>query len=476
MLQSNKIGDDSVLEEQFELFGNPFGISVEVSMNAIFIKFLNYLYLDKKLSISHINLVTFQQIYNLHAILRILRIYKKHVRTVQLPTADSFDSANSFSTLGILHTNLASINKYHDDLSTVLSLLKPEIHVIGISEHKIHSNDTNNTRNINLEGYHPFVFDPTETTHGGTGFYIKDSLVFKKRDDLKFNSSCTHESTFIEIILPNKKNIILGCIYRHPNSKIPVNCFIDNYIESLLDKLSTEDKLISLMGDFNIDLLKNDSNHDVNSFYNIMASHFFAPYGPSRLSSNTLIDNIFTNSVEYLAHSGNLTIQIADQPFQFVLLEGFFKDLVQKIVNLYERNLKIFVDREFIEALSDINWDEILLINENDPNVAINNFHRHINYLLDELALYKKLSKKELKVKSKPWINNLILIEINKRDKLLHKYSKMKNKDSDTASIIFDKYKKIRNIVTKLKRDSKLEYYHKFLKRIKRKAQRSGKV
>ena len=160
------------------------------------------------------------------------------------------------STLGILHTNLVSINKYHDDLSTVLTLLKSEIHVIGISGHKIHKNDTNNNTNIKLEGYHPFVFDPTETSHGGTGFFIKDSLVFKRRDDLKFNSSSSHESTFIEIILPNKKNIILGCIYRHPNSKVPVNCFIDHYIETLLDKLSTEDKLCSLMGDFNIDLLK----------------------------------------------------------------------------------------------------------------------------------------------------------------------------------------------------------------------------
>ena len=87
-------------------------------------------------------------------------------------------------------------------MCTVLTLLKPVIHVIGISEHKIHRNDTNNTTNINIEGYHPFVFDPTETTHGGTGFYIKDSLVFERRDDLKFNSSSEYESTFIEIILP----------------------------------------------------------------------------------------------------------------------------------------------------------------------------------------------------------------------------------------------------------------------------------
>ena len=35
-----------------------------------------------------------------------------------------------------------------------------------------------------LEEYHPFVFDPTDTTHGGTGFYIKNSLVFKRRDDV----------------------------------------------------------------------------------------------------------------------------------------------------------------------------------------------------------------------------------------------------------------------------------------------------
>ena len=33
----------------------------------------------------------------------------------------------------------------------------------------------------------------------------------------------------------------------------------------------------------------------------------------------------------------------------------------------------------------------------------------------------QKNSKKDLKLKTKPWINNLILIEINKRDKILLK-------------------------------------------------------
>ena len=97
-------------------------------------------------------------------------------------------------------------------------------------------------------------------------------------------------------------------------------------------------------------------------------------------------------------HSGNLTIQIANHLFQFALLEGFFKDLFLKKVKLYERNFTNFVDREFNVALRKINWDEMLLINENDLNIAINNFHQHINDLLDEFAPYKKLSKKDLKL------------------------------------------------------------------------------
>ena len=31
-----------------------------------------------------------------------------------------------------------------------------------------------------------------------------------------------------------------------------------------------------------------------------------------------------------------------------------------------------------------MNWNEILYLDENDPNVSTNNLHQHINSLLDE--------------------------------------------------------------------------------------------
>ena len=100
----------------------------------------------------------------------------------------------------------------------------------------------------------------------------------------------------------------------------------------------------------------------------------------------------------------------------------------------------------------------------------MNNLHQKVTYLLDEFAPYKKLSKKEIKLKSKPWINKEILAEMSKRDKLLLKYSKMKNKKSEAAQITYEDYKKIRNEVTKLKRDSKVDYYRRFFEENKKKS------
>ena len=376
------------------------------------------------------------------------------------------------SSLGILHTNLASIQKHCDDLNIVLSLLKFDFHIIGISEHKIHKNGANDISNISLPGYHKFEYDPTETSHGGTGFFIKKSLAFNRRDDLKFNSPGDFESTFIEINFPKRRNIVIGCIYRHPSSTLPISTFIDEYIEPMLNKISAENKLCTLMGDFNIDLLKIDSNKDSNYFYNIMTSHFFAPFilQPTRPISKTLIDNIFINSIEYLSFSGNLTIQISDHLFQFTIIEGFFKELIPKKQNLYSRNLKNFNEREFIEILNNTGWDSIISIEDNDPNASMDNFYQQINYILDELAPYKKLNKREIKLKLKPWINNEILSKMKERDKLLHRYCKLKDKNSINAQNIYTQYKIIRNNITKSKRDSKTKYYKEFFESNKKKS------
>ena len=55
---------------------------------------------------------------------------------------------------------------------------------------------------------------------------------------------------------------------------------------------------------------------------------------PTRFASQSLIGNIFINSIEYMSYSGNLTTQISDHLPQFVPLEGFFKEVLPKQINI----------------------------------------------------------------------------------------------------------------------------------------------
>ena len=118
------------------------------------------------------------------------------------------------SSFGLMHVNIASLDAHIDDLRTALGRLKYSFDVIGISEHKVRK-DCPTSNNIDIAGYDPFDFLPTETFCGGTGFYIKSGLEYKVRKDSNINSPGNVEAMFIEIILPDRKNLIVGCIYRH---------------------------------------------------------------------------------------------------------------------------------------------------------------------------------------------------------------------------------------------------------------------
>ena len=102
------------------------------------------------------------------------------------------------------------------------------------------------------------------------------------------------------------------------------------------------------------------------------------------------------NAIEFESHSGNITIQLADHFFQFAILRDFFQNTHPRKLNIKERNFKNFNEREFIEALENLDINSILNINENNPNKSIENLYNNLNYILDEMASYKILKIYEL--------------------------------------------------------------------------------
>ena len=149
-------------------------------------------------------------------------------------------------------------------------------------------------------------------TSGGVGLYLDFALELITRSDLSFNDSRI-ESQFVEICCPRSKNIIVGIVYRPPDQCI--NEFIKSN-EALMLKISRENKICYLMGDYNLNLMNYNTHQFTNEFLDSMFSSMFVPLitRPTRITSNTatLIDNIFSNNLDNHAFSGLFLTDISD--------------------------------------------------------------------------------------------------------------------------------------------------------------------
>ena len=133
---------------------------------------------------------------------------------------------------------------------------------------------------------------------------------------------------------------------------------------SLPTNLQKEEKTFMLMGDFNINLLNTDTNTNISEFYDNMSSHLFAPYilQATRLTkiSETLIDNIFLNSIEVETFSGNFTSLISDYPPKLLILKDFHRKSTVRNNIVYKRNYRFFKGSKFKNDLKSIPLENIL--------------------------------------------------------------------------------------------------------------------
>ena len=230
--------------------------------------------------------------------------------------------------LSLFHINACSLSKNFNDLERLLKCTNKAFDIVTVSETRI-TQKTSLTSNINLQNYY-LQFTPTESNAGGALLYIAKHLSYKPRTDLNLRTANQLESTFIEIINSRKSNIIVGCLYKHPS--MDVSEFNKNYLNTLLDELSKENKQVFLLGDFNINLLNYNDHQPTNEFLDSLASNSFIPYilQTARITSHskTLIDNIFSNIIFHEIISGNITATISDHlPYlpNFYLLLIYFR-------------------------------------------------------------------------------------------------------------------------------------------------------
>ena len=340
------------------------------------------------------------------------------LETMKIPNKDK--------SLALFHINACSLKKTFNELEHLLSCTNKSFDVIAISETRISV-----TNNLTMNNF-SFEFTPTEFSAGGNLLYVPNHLLYKPHFYLNIYKSNELESTFIEMMNPNKSNIIIGCIYKH--TSMDLNDFNTNYLNNLLDKVSKERKSVFLIGEFNVNLLNYNNHNPTNEFLDSLASNSFVPciLQPTQLTSHskTLIDNIFSNIISPEAISCNLTSTISDHLPQFTIVPNVFSNpplpQINK-ANIFERDWSNIDQENFILDYFSTNWDIALKIDKQNVNYSTESFLNKINSLLSNYAPLKKINNYNLKFRLKPWITTGIQKSISVKNKFLTNFIKKKD-------------------------------------------------
>ena len=186
-------------------------------------------------------------------------------------------------------------------------------------------------------------------------------MKYKLRIDL-CRANSNFESCFIEIENNICRNILVGVIYRAHTS---IDIFYAD-VNHVLQILSKENKNYYLLGDFNIDLLKDETQRPTSEFLDLIYSYKLVPtiLKPTRLAetSAAIIDNMMTNSNENIKTEIIVTDITDHFPTVFYKNLNMLKQKSRTTNNkyVYRRNHSEDNVSRFKNSLSRVNWSEIL--------------------------------------------------------------------------------------------------------------------
>ena len=367
---------------------------------------------------------------------------------------NQFTNSVNSGDLSILNVNIRSINKNFDKLKECLEILDHEFTIIGLSETHMKEKPL---ECFHLPGYNIEYTNRKNREKGGVCMYITDKVKYKLRADLSMANS-NYESCFIEIENNKHKNIIVGVIYR---AHTPIDNFVGDF-NPILNKINQENKINFIMGDFNIDLLKDDTDRATHDYLDLIYSHSLIPsiHKPTRITEETatIIDNILTN-YDRDVNSRIVLTDISDHLPTIVTTNCAVPNKSNNNKYVHKRLLTDGNVSKLKQKLSNIEWDNVLQgdnVND-DYEMFLKTFTETYN---DCIPIKKCVFNKKKDPKS-PWITRGLLKSINTKNKL---YKEFINNPTQQRT---HKFKTYRNKLHGLIRKSKRDYMHKRFEQIK---------
>ena len=141
--------------------------------------------------------------------------------------------------LSMFHLNIKSLPKHHDELEIYLDSLKFPFSFIGLTETWL---DEYKENLYDIPQYVSVTRYRKTKRGGGVSLLIRNHIPFISRNDLAYFDS-EMESVFIEIdksVFQSSSNIIIGVVYRMPDSSVEV---YNERLSDILNSVQKENKL-----------------------------------------------------------------------------------------------------------------------------------------------------------------------------------------------------------------------------------------
>ena len=209
--------------------------------------------------------------------------------------------------LKLLHQNICGLFARKVNLEHILQSFKG-IDILGLSE--THLTDQTLTDELFIEGFEFERRDWRLGFGGGIGVYIKQDVPYHRRYDLEREDI---ECIWIEILFPKSKGIIIGNIYRPPDTSKYSDSDFNDKLDEVLNAVSDEEKEIILLGDLNCNFLELGCKRQLKQVFSMHGLKQIIQ-NATRItkSSASLIDIVVSSNPERIINSKVISAHLSD--------------------------------------------------------------------------------------------------------------------------------------------------------------------
>ncbi|MGL1889690.1 MAG: reverse transcriptase domain-containing protein [Reichenbachiella sp.] len=367
--------------------------------------------------------------------------------------------------LSLFHINIRSIPKHFNELSHYLDTLAIKFKIIGVTETWLKGYHIN----YRIPNYNSELDMRAKKPGGGVSLYLHSSLQYTVRTDLQMGADTN--SVFVEINCNstlNKRNIVVGCIYRPPYFSLSK---FNDLLNNMLGQLQGEHKYIYLIGDFNCNTMANiNAGHPTEEFKNIFSANFLFPLinQPTRITqfTATCIDNMYCNIPNLRSHcnAGILVTDISDHLGIFCVSNSITIENEKQVIK--KRLFSTKNVNNFKKSLKNETWD---FIPQYDVQNAFTRFQGvidlHFKHTFPEQTITMTYKNRY------DWVQKALSTRIRLKNTMY--LSTLSNKND--TKLISD-YKILKNKVTSDLRNAEIEHFSNQLEINKNDCAKSWKV